>query len=124
VKTEDAMTTLAEKVDVQIVIIVGAVAMAQFILQPSFAIFDGMHQMMLAKEHKTTENAALVYGENAMLQVGGGCGMTLRSQSLEHNNTVARRLDAMLLKQLYAGRLIHIHHKFTNLMHHFHAKGI
>lgn len=103
-----ALTTLAEKVDMQVVVGFMAVAVAEFIAQGTAAVLDGMHQMVLAKKGQSPEHTRLINRQNLVFQFGERHRPPSLSQRADHHDAVGRRLHPMLLQQLNAFLLLHV----------------
>ena len=102
-ETEDAVATLAVEMHMRVVVlaVVVVVGLAQLILHPTIAILQLVHQAVLAEDDEGAEDAALVDGDNALLQFRQRCGMLRCRQGLHHDDAVGRGLDAVALKQVY-----------------------
>ena len=95
-QTVGAMALFAVEMDVQVIILVVAVAMAEFIAHAASAVVDDMDQMMLAEEGQRTEDARLVDRQDLVLQFGERQRAPGLSQSLSHDNAIGRGLDAVV----------------------------
>jgi hypothetical protein len=101
------LALLAIKMWVQVVVVVIMVTMAELVAGAVAHAFDGVYQVVLAEECEGTENIGFVDRLYAMLQLGQRLRLDRRSQSLGHNNTVGRGLNAMLFKQSNIVRFVH-----------------
>jgi hypothetical protein len=91
------LTPLTEEVDVEVIIIaVGSMAVAKLEAQPAAAVFDGMHQMLLAEEAKGSEDATLVNALYALFQLGQRQRSIRSGQGTHHYNAVRRWFYTML----------------------------
>ena len=95
-QTVGAMALFAVEMDVQVVILVVAVAMAEFIAHAASAVVDDMDQMVLAEEGQRTEDARFVDRQDLVLQFGERQGAPGLSQSLRHDDAIGRGLDAVV----------------------------
>jgi len=107
VETEGALAALAEEMDMEVVVLLATVAVAQLVAQCPCPVFDDMGQMMVAEKGEGTEDARLVDGQDLQLQLGQRQRPGRQGQLAQHYNAVGRGLDAMLSEQADAFFLFH-----------------
>ena len=81
--------------DILVVLVV--VAMTEFIAHTLAAALDDMHEVVLSEECQGAEDVRLVDAQDFIFQFRQGDGMQCLHQFLQHDDTVSRRLDAVLL---------------------------
>ena len=94
-QAEGAVTLLAEEVNMQVIILVVAMAVAEFIAHAVTAILYDMHQMMLTEESERTKDARLVDGEYCVFQFRQRQRSSGLCQRPGNDNPVSRRFDAV-----------------------------
>ena len=94
-QAEGAVTLLAEEVNMQVIILVVAMAVAEFIAHAVTAILYDMHQMMLTEESERTKDARLVDGQYLILQFGERQRPSSLRQRPDNDNPVGCRFDAV-----------------------------
>ena len=101
------LARLAEEVGMLVVVVLLAVAMAQFVFRAVAGALDGMYEVVLTEEGEGPEDVRLVDGRYPMLQLcqrlrqHGGC------QSPHHDDAVGGGFDTMLFEQCEAVYFIH-----------------
>ena len=83
-----------------ILVVLMVVAMAEFIAYTLAATLDDMHEVVLTEKCQGAEDVRLVDAQDLIFQFRQGDGMQCLHQFLQHDDTVSRRLDAVLLQQL------------------------
>ena len=94
-QAEGAVTLLAEEVNMQVIILVVAMAVAEFIAHAVTTILYDMHQMMLTEESERTKDARLVDGQYLILQFSERQRPSSLRQRPDNDNPVGRRFDAV-----------------------------
>lgn len=107
IQTVRLLALFAIEVGMEVVVVVIVMAMAQLVAGAVTSSLDGMHQVMLAEERKSAEHVRLVYSLDAALQLGQRQWLDRRGQSLNHNNTIAGGLYAVLFEQVYESGFVH-----------------
>ena len=92
------LTLLAEEMRMDILIMFVIMAMAEFIPYSLAATLYHMHKVVLTEECQRSEDIRLVDGQNPTFQLCEGYRSQAFSQLFYHDNTVGRRLDAVLLQ--------------------------
>jgi len=98
---------LTVEVGVLVVVMLMVVTMAELIFRALVATLNGMHKMMLTKEHQTTEDIRLVDGLNPALQFGERLGLHGGCEGPGQHDAVGGGLDAVLFEQCDVGRFVH-----------------
>ena len=91
------LTLLAEEMRMDILIMVVIVAVTELIAHALAAPFDDMHEVVLTEERQRTEDVRLVDGQNPCFQLCERHRSQAFRQLPHYDDTVGRRLDAMLL---------------------------
>lgn len=99
VETVGLVALLTVEMGVLVVVMIMVMTMAEFIFRTIVAAFDGMYEMVLTEEYKTSEDVRLVDGLNPALQFGERLGLHGGCESPGQHDAVGGGLDAVLLEQ-------------------------
>jgi len=101
------LADLTEEVGVLVVVMVMAVAVAEFVLRAVAAALNGMYQMMLAEQGEGTEHIRLVDGRYPALQFRQRLRQHGGGQFPHHHDAVCSGLDTVLFEQSDTSCFVH-----------------
>ena len=101
------LTHFTEEVRMLVVVMLMTMTVTELVFSAIAAAFDGMYQMVFAKECQGTEHIRFVDGSYPVLQFSQRLRQHRRCQSLHHNYTVGGGLNIMLFEQSDTGCFVH-----------------
>ena len=101
------MALFAVEMDVDVVILVFVMAVAEFVAHPVAGIVQHVHEMRLAESLQGPENIRLVDGFHDRFEFGHGHRTARRGEGAGDHDAVRRRLDAVAFHQVQQVFLFH-----------------
>lgn len=98
---------LTVEVGVLVVVMIMVMTMAEFVFRTIVTAFDGMYEMVLTEEHKTSEDVRLIDGLDPALQFGERLGLHGGCEGPGQHDAVGGGLDAVVLEQCDVGCFVH-----------------
>lgn len=98
---------LTIEVRMLVVVMIMVMTMAEFVFRTIVTAFDGMYEMVLTEEHKTSEDVRLIDGLDPALQFGERLGLHGGCEGPGQHDAVGGGLDAVVLEQCDVGCFVH-----------------
>ena len=106
-QAESAVALFAVEMDVDVVVLVIVMAVAEFVAHPVAGIVKDMHEMRLAESLQRPENVGFVNGFDNGFQFSHGHRTARRREGAGDHDAVRRRLDAVAFHQVQQVFLFH-----------------
>ena len=100
-EAEGAVALFAVEMDVDIVVPVFVMAVAEFVADAVAGVVQHMHEVRFAEGLQSPENVGLVDGLHDRFELGHGHRAARRRQGAGDDDAVRRRLHAVAFHQLY-----------------------
>ena len=74
---EGALASFAVEVDMAVMMIAFSFFLAEFVVEDTSSVFEGVHHVVFEEEGEHSEDARFVHGQHLVLQIAEALGMML-----------------------------------------------